>query len=885
MSRFRKYGKIAVLVVALIVVTQTALSFLLKTKRMRGYLTARLESSFGRPVQVRQFSMQILPIPELDAEGVTIGEDPAFGHEYFLRAERMTARLRWLGLLGGHFEFGTMSLTKPSLILVRTAEGRWNLERWLPPAKPSGPLAASVAGPQLPSESTHHLQKIEFDDGRINFKQGDEKKPFAFTNVSGNVEQVSPGRWELQLEAQPWRSGALLQSTGTLYVRGDVAGTSARLQPAEIQLHWDKGSLADLFRLVTGNDPGVRGSFALDGRASVGKANAGTESGASRWRFELKARAAQVHRWDLTERSDNPRVNVSVKGFWDLGAGEAHAEEVRIETPRSNIEGAALLKTAGPPAWQVKLAFASVRMEDLMAWYRAFHPGVGEEAAVEGLMEGSAILGGWPVRLEECALRSEGATLRLPVVNVAGRVEPFHGSMPGGKFVLENLRIHLEGSRTRAAAEEKADKTGGKARPVTNLDDTIEAALTEDSGLAQGEVRLNLRLGDVAPFFKMTSSFGRALNRGWEYTGSASGPVAWSWDRLKGEVHGSGSIALTRGQLQVAGLNRPLKLEDVRLNWKDGRRGVAIGELDAFEAAWTGTIEETPPEGAGGEDRWQFRLHADHVDAAELDRWFGPRGRPNWVQRLLTSFLGGQNVEAKASELLRQVSAEGVLAADTVTIEKVRLTKAQANVVLRELRLRIEDAEAEWAGGNIRGKMQALFTPMPRYEAAAEFEHINVAQLPWLAKGADRWSGVASGSVQLTTGGVGREELLRKLAGQGQVKLKAIEFLGWDVEASQETGAIHKGTSRWTSGEGKFTVGDRAVKFSGVELDAAHSKTLLLGSIDFGLESNLVFRAAPNEKRILRAPGPSRLVQVSGPMAAPLVIVEPVTTPPPAAKP
>src|SRR6516164_3152466 len=206
MSRFRKYGKVAVVAVALIAVSQAAVALLLKTGRMRGYLVAHLETSFGRPVQVGQFSMRILPIPELNAEGVTIGEDPAFGHEYFLRAERMTARFRWLGLLEGHFEFGTMSLTRPSLILVRTAEGRWNLERWLPPAKPSGAFAAAVAGPQLPSESTHHLQKIEFDDGRINFKQGDEKKAFAFTNVSGNVEQVSPGRWELRLEAQPWRS-------------------------------------------------------------------------------------------------------------------------------------------------------------------------------------------------------------------------------------------------------------------------------------------------------------------------------------------------------------------------------------------------------------------------------------------------------------------------------------------------------------------------------------------------------------------------------------------------------------------------------------------------------------------------------------------------------
>jgi hypothetical protein len=60
---------------------------------------------------------------------------------------------------------------------------------------------------------------------------------------------------------------------------------------------------------------------------------------------------------------------------------------------------------------------------------------------------------------------------------------------------------------------------------------------------------------------------------------------------------------------------------------------------------------------------------------------------------------------------------------------------------------------------------------------------------------------------------------------------------------------------------------------------------LLLGSIDFGLNCNLVFRAVPAEKRMAKADAPGRLVQVSGPMAAPLVIVEPVTVSAPAAKP
>ena len=238
MIRLRKYGGIAILLLAVILGIQAGVSLLVRTHRMRGYLIARLESAFGRPVQAGRFSVQVLPIPELEVDAITIGEDPAFGNEYFLRAERMTARFRWLGLLRGHFEFGAMSFTRPSLILVRNAGGRWNLEGWLPPARPAFSLGSLPRPLKAQSPSTHLLEKIEFDQGRINFKTGDEKRPFAFNDVSGNVEQVSSGRWQLQLQATPWRSGVALQSTGTVEVAGYVAGTSARLQPAQIRVHW-----------------------------------------------------------------------------------------------------------------------------------------------------------------------------------------------------------------------------------------------------------------------------------------------------------------------------------------------------------------------------------------------------------------------------------------------------------------------------------------------------------------------------------------------------------------------------------------------------------------------------------------------------------------------
>src|SRR5260370_2316828 len=148
MTKPQKWWKPALAFVFLVIATQAGVSLLARTHRVHAYLVAHLERAFGRQMEVESFGARILPSPQLDAKGVTVGEDSSFGHEYFLRAERLSAGVRWTGLLRGHFEFGTMSLSKPSLILVRNSEGRWNLERWLPPPKTTAVQSARVYGPQ-----------------------------------------------------------------------------------------------------------------------------------------------------------------------------------------------------------------------------------------------------------------------------------------------------------------------------------------------------------------------------------------------------------------------------------------------------------------------------------------------------------------------------------------------------------------------------------------------------------------------------------------------------------------------------------------------------------------------------------------------------------------
>jgi AsmA family/AsmA-like C-terminal region len=868
MSRSRKYGGIVLLVLALLIGVQVAVSFLVRTHRMRGFLIAHLESAFGRPVHTENFSIHILPVPQLEMYRVTIGEDPAFGSEYFLRAERMTAQFRWLGLLRGRFQFGTMSMTRPSLILVRNGEGRWNLEGWLPPARTNvvGTEVPAGSGSQTIAESTHHLEKIEFEEGRINFKVGDDKRPFAFTNVSGSVEQVSAGRWRMTLVAEPWRSGVALQSTGTLQVVGDVAGTSARLQPAQFQVHWEKVSMADLFRLATGNDSGVRGEFALDGNASVNMEKPFSDTAKSMWRFELQARATQLHRWDLTERNDNPRVNMDVKGVWNLAGGEARAEELRVELPGSNLSGTAVLQTSAPGAWRVRFKSMAIQAEDLVAWYRAFRPGMAEDVTITDSIGGNVSLSGWPLRWDDGAIEGKSGVLEVPRLR-ASRIDPFHGSVRNGKFSVDGVRVRL-GADIAASA---------RARSAALPEDTLEFEVAHDSLQRQESLKLNLRLAEATRFFKLATAFGRQLNAGWEYNGGANGYLAWNWGSSLAQAHRSGSIELVKSQLEIAGLNQPLKIDESRLDWKDGRRSATIGKAEAFGASWSGMISEVGEVAGDVENNWRFQLHADRLDATELDRWFGPRARPNWLQRLMPSLLGGSDTSGKASELLRRVSAEGELTADELDIEKIKLVSAQAALAFHNLRLRATHAQAQWAGGSVQGTITAKFSPVPHYEVTAEVHHANLGQLPWPPRWAERWGGTVSGSVQVSTDGVGREELLRQLGGQGEVRLSKIELRGWDVRASTESGVARTGTSRWKSGEGKFEIEDQEVRFSAIQLEGSKSRTELSGTVGFDMSGKVTFQPGADSKHGTKIAQASRGLSLSGPLETPRAAVQPVS--------
>ena len=858
MSKLRKWWKAGLAIVLAVVALQVAVSLLVRTDRVHSYLTAHLERAFGRPVEVTSFDARIFPSLQLYADGVTVGEDPGFGYEYFLRAEHLSAGLRWTGLLGGHFEFGTLSFRRPSLILVRNFEGRWNLERWLPPAKNTSTQGPRIYGPPSPVPPVHHLQRIEFDEGRIDFKNQEEKLPFAFIGVAGSVEQVSPGRWELQLEAQPWRSGVLLQSTGSIRVHGDLAGTSTRLQPAEITLRWGEASLADVFRLLHGQDYGVRGLFTLDATA---KSAASADDGPGDWTYSIEARARRIHRWDLSERADNPGLHVNVGGRWNVGTGAFVADQFAVEGLRSNLRGKFRLASESATPMELRLDSMGVQASDLLAWYRAFHPDVAEGITADQYFTGGMILRGWPLSIESAALSSNGGTVKVPGLVEPLRIGRVNGGRERSRMVIGPVRVALGG----APREINAPK-GRRVAPA--MENAADLTFTQDLKTGSGSIGIEGNISKIEDFLKLAASLGRLVNHGWELTGEASAVTQWRW---KEPFHGrwNGSVSVSEGSLTVAGLNQPLDLAEASLGWNEGRRAARLLRVEGFGGNWVGEIEEERKTDEDSGPHWKFDLNVDHLNAAELDRWVGPRARPNWLERLLHSFLGAVTPTTPASELVRRVDAEGRLRIARLTVEKLKLENVVAQGSLRDLKLDVRNSAAEWAGGRVRAKINASFLPRPSYEIRADLEHVNLAKLPGAEGLADRLSGAASGNLQLKTAGVGREELLRNLDGSGLVNLKQVELNGLDLPASILDGAAHSGTSRWPAGECAFLIRNRGMVLQWLQLNAPREQTSVQGTLTFGSHADLSVSMEPREPagaKPKKASAKGHVLKVSGPL-------------------
>jgi hypothetical protein len=823
-----------------------AFSRALRASAARRYLTARLAASFGRPVDVSWFDFSLLDGAQIEAHSVTVSEDPLFGSEYFLRSDTLAAGLRWSALLAGRFEFSSVSLSRPSLNLVRSAGGQWNIERWLPPAPPPGSRPGFV-GPVAPLQQVRATRpmRIDIEDGRINFKRGDNKIPFALVDVSGRIDQNGPGRWQLDLEARPMRAGVELQDIGTMQLRGSIAGTTARLQPAELALTWRAASLADALRLASQNDYGMRGELAVDLNAHIAPANSGGAGGLSatapvgaQWSLSGVARLTGMHGWALPARGSDPAANLSVEMDWRLGEPRVQIRKLLVQMPSSHVEGSGEVDWTEGIRPEFQVASSTAGLGDVLACYRALHPNVAEDLQASGTLGLDLKLSGWPIELQAGAISSSGGTVTAASLPVPLRIGDVHAGVSHGKIDLSPTDVAF------------------LAVPAGGGSGTAEAAATpKDSFVVRGSLspRVNGAFrwppdwnfsvegatGRAQDWLALTAALAQPVNSGW----TAAGGVAM---KMRGERRADSSAPPWIGTVDFLGLtlnpsyvNQPLVFPKAHVEFAAARRTITLSSAVAFGATWRGSIARKV-----SDSHWSFDLTADSLDAVELDRWLGPRARPGFLARMIGSDPGGSDSPSATAQLadafVTRLTARGRLRAGAIALRPMHIEKFDGQAELDGRTIRIRDAQGDFFGGKISGALDAQLLPNPSYEFQARFDRVDLALLGRSVPSLNgRIAGIASATLALSAHGIGRQDLIDSMEGQGTLNGKNVSLRGIDrSSAAAGTGAPAL-PDAFASLQGAYRVRNKSVDFVDFVLQGSEGRLEADGRVDFSHALNI----------------------------------------------
>ena len=825
--RNRKWLRWAAILALVWIALSAGISSVLRTRKARRYLTAHLEASFGRPVEVDRFTFSLLDGPRLSAERVTVAEDPRFGQEYFLRAGRLTASPRWLALLAGRFEFGRLSLEQPSLNLVRDASGRWNIESWLPPAAPStrGQESAGESATKSGVAPTARLYRIDIDGGRIDFKQGDDKSPFALVDLSGRLDQIEPGRWGIDLEALPFRAGVELQEAGTLRLRGTIAGTSARLQPAQLTLTWREASLADAIRLARGLDLGARGQIVADLSARVeppsASASAAPGPGGAVWSVAMTARLTGVHGWRLPERSGDPSANLAVQAQWRTGDAHAQLASVLLEMPRSHLRGTGTLDWSQAFRPDVHFVKSEFGLGDLLAWYQAFRPGIADDLSVDGVVGLDASLGGWPITLERGALASVGARVTSRALAAPLRIGAINASVAGGGLDFAPTKLDFEPSRSAAAVLERSG-SGQQGFSVRGLIAPANAVSLFSPW--EWDIHVDGETSRAEDWRGLGIALAQPIAGHWNFQGGVTIHLRSRRTPEASSDGWSGTADLQNFALAEPLLNQPLRFSKTHVEFGPSGLNISSTAAEGLGAMWTGTVRRSSSAAA-----WEFDLTADRLDAAQLARWLDPRARAE--ASAARPFLAAPVQDPASREAaIAQISAHGRLRAGAVLLGPLQLDHLDAGLEIAGRYLKLHGAKAGFYGGNVTGEFEAQLLATPGYEFRGKVERVDLARLGRATSSlANRFAGLATGSLELGSNGVGRADLMNSLVGLGNITVRNPDLRGLNFPAS----AGQAEPFRMGSIRGEFVVRAGQIRISDAVLQRAGHSYRATGSVNF----------------------------------------------------
>jgi len=804
-KRRRLWLALALLVVLLAIVVMPPM---VSISRYKTRITQLLSESLGRPVRLSSVELRLLPLPGFVLTDLTVEEDPAYGAEPVLRANTVTATIRLLSLWRGHVEIATISVDEASFNVVRTAEGRWNLD----PLFRTAAAKTQTAG-QGKLARPMPLPYIEATHARVNFKQGAEKLPFSLVDTELSFWQDRPGAWNVRLRGQPARTDVSLDLADTGVVRLEAKAQSAQVlrhMPIHLDVEWREAQLGQLTRLLIGSDPGWRGD--LTGELHLD----GTPESAQ---IKTRLRAAGVHRAEFAPAAamdfdatcsllfhspqravenlacDSPFGDGRVRLAGDLpGSGGSPHLSVELErfpvaagldalrTVRSDF--GAGLEVKGSVSGKINYAAVAAEAAEKLP---ARKERVGSRSAkgreaVQSPLTGSFTVDGFELSGEGLSKPIEAA--KLVLVPATAAMAAAAGNQPSSalpvgletkvgigagasapltvtaRLVLSGYQITLRGLASLARARELARMAG--VANVASLDELAGDAATLDL-TADGP----WWPASVLP--ESSAAAGAGLPAA---VLLAKGAVAMPGDTLTGTVtlhNANWTASYLANHVEIA--QATLHLEDQNLHWDP--INFSYGPVKG-----TARLDVPARCAEGGNCTPTFQVQFDELDASAMQAAIlGAREPGTMLSTLLARF---HPASAPAWPVV-----DGSVHADSLVLGSITLNGVTAKLRIADGAAEISAIDADLLDGHFsgRGALRGAgpSQPKPAYTIEGHFEKLSPAAVGRVV--GQTWTG-------------------RSLAGDAKVELSGF--------TEEELAASAKGTLKFDWEHGAVGMGDEA---------------------------------------------------------------------------
>ncbi len=478
-----------------------------------GRIERALQASLGRKVTFEAAHFTLLTGPGFSLQSVTIQEDPKYGLEPFAHVPDLEVRLRPDKLLLGRFVVSSLRLIQPSLNLVQSGNGTWNVVE----------LVERLASPShLPMDV---FPAVGVSEGRIDFKLGTRKTTLYVSNSDLSIYPERSGKLYIQFSGSPARTDRAGNGFG--HLRGAVnwylkpVASDANQLEADVTI--DPSNLSELTTLLEGEDAGVHGTLSSHMKIE-GPRNA--------LRVQGDLYLSDVHRWDLMPSAgDNWRIRYGGTvdlaehrlDLWTLPSAPGQPTPVSLRLRANDFQK--------HPSWSVLTTFAKAPASDLLPISRrmglVFPSNLQLDGSVDGVVgySNTNALSGSISITGVVATFPDAAPIRSALVSAQISPDRLH---------LEPATIDTEGSGTlQVSGDYSLGDHGAQLSfvpndfPVRQLRQTLEAWFGEAPALGA------LREGRIT---------GKLLNQF-----DATGEPAWS-----------GQFRFAEGKLVLPGLAFPL---------------------------------------------------------------------------------------------------------------------------------------------------------------------------------------------------------------------------------------------------------------------------------------------------------------------------------------